>query len=107
MLILTMCPGDGTLIDEFAVRVGEIRPDRLRITLQTPKESRVTLMPEGIVVAPRIAVWRGVQQQVHVDVDIQVVVIELSSQRARLGFCFDSARQITRDRVITDECDVP
>jgi sRNA-binding carbon storage regulator CsrA len=103
MFVLTMHPGDVTMIDEIAVNIGETAADHVRVTVNAPSSSCVKLMPDDIVVSPRITVCRSATQQIHIDDDVQVWVIKLHPNRARIGISAPRHRQITRVRVITDD----
>jgi sRNA-binding carbon storage regulator CsrA len=86
MFVTPLYPGEIVAVGDIAVSVGELEQDRVRVTVNAPAGSRFRLMPEDIVVPVKITVARAEREQIHINHNVQVCVVKLELNRARVGF---------------------
>ncbi|MBL8849849.1 MAG: carbon storage regulator [Planctomycetaceae bacterium] len=105
MLVLSMHPGEAVTVDAYTVALCELDGERVRLAVNATGAQRVRLMPEDIAVASRVTLWRRLQEQIHIDDDIQIWVIRLEANHVRIGFEAARHRQIVRECLTRDDLD--
>lgn len=103
MFVILLNPGQMVAVGDISVTISALKEDRVRVAVYAPPGSRVMLMPEGVTVPANITVARAVMEQIHVGDEVQICVVKLEPQRARLGFGAPPEWNIQKTWLVSEE----